>query len=712
MGVTMLDIISQETGIEEKFIKHLIDLNNEGATVPFIARYRKELTGGMNEVQIREILERYGYLQNLNKRRKEILEAISEKGKLTDELEKAILLSTTLKELEDLYSPYKSKKKTKADIAIENGLLPLAEFIKHEESIDNVDQFAGGFLNDNIPSIKDAIDGALEIIVFEIGHNLDIKNRIREILKESAFLVTEKRKDITGRTNFEDYYDFRQEISRIPPHRVLAIFRGEEEKILRIKLEADEETILNTIKAFVTKDGVMLNSYIELAIKHALKRILLVSLEIEIRTELFEAAENKAIKIFADNLRALLLTPPVKNCRIMGIDPGFRTGCKFAVIDETGKLLDYGVIYPTEPQKDYESSKKIILNQIKKHNVKGIAIGNGTASRETEEFISNVISEEKLDAGYTIVSEAGASVYSASDIAIKEFPDLDVTIRGAISIARRVLDPLAELIKIDPRSIGVGMYQHDINQKKLSEKLDDVVTDVVNSVGVDLNTASASLLKYVSGLNSSLAEKIVRYRDERGFFKNRKELLNVNGIGEGVFGQAAGFLKVYGGDEPLDRLFIHPEQYENVYSLLNFLHLTPDNANLIRLKLKNINFKEICSRFHIGELTMEDIIANLEKPDMDIRKTVEPVVFKKGVLKIEDLKVGDYIDGKITNVVDFGVFVDIGLKESGFIHISELADKFVKHPSHVVKVGDRITPYIKEIDMERKRIALSLKGRG
>lgn len=708
----MLDIISQETGIEEKFIKHLIDLNNEGATVPFIARYRKELTGGMNEVQIREILERYGYLQNLNKRRKEILEAISEKGKLTDELEKAILLSTTLKELEDLYSPYKSKKKTKADIAIENGLLPLAEFIKHEESIDNVDQFAGGFLNDNIPSIKDAIDGALEIIVFEIGHNLDIKNRIREILKESAFLVTEKRKDITGRTNFEDYYDFRQEISRIPPHRVLAIFRGEEEKILRIKLEADEETILNTIKAFVTKDGVMLNSYIELAIKHALKRILLVSLEIEIRTELFEAAENKAIKIFADNLRALLLTPPVKNCRIMGIDPGFRTGCKFAVIDETGKLLDYGVIYPTEPQKDYESSKKIILNQIKKHNVKGIAIGNGTASRETEEFISNVISEEKLDAGYTIVSEAGASVYSASDIAIKEFPDLDVTIRGAISIARRVLDPLAELIKIDPRSIGVGMYQHDINQKKLSEKLDDVVTDVVNSVGVDLNTASASLLKYVSGLNSSLAEKIVRYRDERGFFKNRKELLNVNGIGEGVFGQAAGFLKVYGGDEPLDRLFIHPEQYENVYSLLNFLHLTPDNANLIRLKLKNINFKEICSRFHIGELTMEDIIANLEKPDMDIRKTVEPVVFKKGVLKIEDLKVGDYIDGKITNVVDFGVFVDIGLKESGFIHISELADKFVKHPSHVVKVGDRITPYIKEIDMERKRIALSLKGRG
>jgi uncharacterized protein len=706
----MIDIIAKEFNIKLEYIQNLINLTQEGATVPFISRYRKEMTGGMTETTIREVLDRWQYLQNLNKRKSEITEAIKEKGKLNSELEKLIASANTLKELEDIYAPYKSKKKTKADIAVERGLLPLADFIKNESSDEKIIEFSKQFINEAYTESDQVISDAIEILISEIGHDLDIKKRVREIIWEGSSIVSEKRKDVVERTNYEDYYDFREPVSKIPPHRILALFRGEKEKILKIRFEHNDELLINAIITIAKIKGFVENRYFIKAVKDAYKRMLVHSIEIEIRDELWDNAEIKAIEIFSKNLKSLLLTPPVKNQSILGIDPAFRTGCKFAAVDPTGKVMSYGVIYPTEPQNDYENSKNILVEVIKKYNIKAIAIGNGTASRETEEFVSRMISDEDLDVSYTIVSEAGASVYSASEIGVKEFPDLDVTIRGAISIARRVIDPLAELIKIDPKSIGVGMYQHDLSQKRLQEKLNDVVVDVVNSVGVDLNTASVSLLKYVSGLNSSLAEKIVRYRDENGAFKSRSELKNVSGIGEMVYNQAAGFLKIYGGVEPLDKMFIHPEQYSNVYALLKYLNLTIENAKMVRLALKSKNLKEIADRFGIGELTLNDIIANLEKPDLDIRDSVEPIVFKKGVLKFEDLKEGMMIDGKVTNIVDFGVFVDIGLKESGFIHISELSEKFVKHPSQVLSVGDRIQAKIKSMDKERKRISLTRKG--
>ncbi|MGB9732194.1 helix-hairpin-helix domain-containing protein [Calditerrivibrio nitroreducens] len=702
--------IADEFQIKPDYVKSLIELNESGATVPFIARYRKEQTGGMTETTIRQVLDRYNYLQNLNKRKIEVIEAIKEKGKLTDEIEKLIATATTLKEVEDIYTPYKSKKKTKADIAIEKGLLPLAEFIQSTDDEDKILDFSEKFLNEEFSSKDQLISKALEILINKIGHDLDVKKRVRELVWQHSFIVVEKRKDVEGRTNYEDYYNFRQEVPKLPPHRILAIFRGEKEKILKVKYEHDDDLLLSAITSIAKNKGYSDNSYCHKSVRDAYKRMVIPAIELEIRDELWENAENKAIEIFARNLKSLLMTPPVKNISILGIDPAFRTGCKFAAVDPTGKVLEYGVIYPTEPQCDYENSKKRILDLIKKHNINAIAIGNGTASRETEEFIAKVINEENLNLSYTIVSEAGASVYSASDIGVKEFPDLDVTIRGAISIARRVIDPLAELIKIDPKSIGVGMYQHDVNQKKLQERLNEVVVDVVNSVGVDLNTASASLLKYVSGLNSGLSEKIVAYREKNGTFKSREELKNVSGIGEMVYNQAAGFLKIYNGTEPLDRMFIHPEQYDNVYKLLNYLGLQIENAKMIRLALKSKNIADISKQFGIGELTLNDIITNLEKPDLDIRDSVDPVVFKKGLLKIEDLKEGMIIDGKVTNIVDFGVFVDIGLKESGFIHISELSDRYVKHPSHILEVGNKIKAKIKSIDMERKRISLSRKG--
>lgn len=706
----MLEIISKEFNVKYDYVKNLITLTEDGATVPFIARYRKELTGGMTETTIREILDRWQYLQNLQKRKSEVIEAIKEKGKLTEELEKMIASASTLKEVEDIYAPYKSKKKTKADIAIEKGLLPLADLIKSSENYDEIVKFAEKFLNEEYNTPEQVISDALEIVISEIGHDLDVKKRVRELIWQNSSITSEKRKDVVGRTNFEDYYQFKQEVNKIPPHRILALFRGEKEKILKIKYEHNDELILNAIVTICKNKGFKDNSFFQKSVKDAYKRMLIPSIEIEIRDELWENAESKAIEIFSKNLKALLLTPPVKNRSILGIDPAFRTGCKFAAVDSTGKLLEYGVIYPIEPQNDYENSKKKIVEVIKKHNINAIAIGNGTASRETEEFVAKVIEEENLNASYTIVSEAGASVYSASEIGVKEFPDLDVTIRGAISIARRVIDPLAELIKIDPKSIGVGMYQHDVNQKKLQEKLNDVVVDVVNSVGVDLNTASPSLLKYVSGLNSSIAERIVKYREENGAFKSREELKKVSGIGDMVFSQAAGFLKVYDGIEPLDRMFIHPEQYKNVYDLLRYLNLTIENAKMIRLALKSKNIKEIADKFGIGEMTLNDIITNLEKPDLDIRDSLEPVIFKRGLIKLEDLREGMMIDGKVTNIVDFGVFVDIGLKESGFIHISELSDKYIKHPSQILNVGDKIQARIKSIDFKRKRISLTRKG--
>lgn len=704
----MQELFKKFSSKKENHIKNLISLHDEGNTVPFIARYRKEQTGGMDENEIREIIEEYQYQLNLKARKDEVLKRIEEKGKLTDKLKDSIIKATTLKEVDDLYAPYKSKRKTKADIARDHGLQPLAEFVKYSDDDNKI--YAEGEKytdNDNISSADEALNMACDIVSEEIGHDLEIKNRLRKIYSLEGVLTSVVKEKKTG--YYEDYYDFNSLIKDLPEHRILAIFRGESQKELKVKISADEETLYNSIASILLKNGVELNSYVIKSIRSALKRMLEPSIELEIRNELKDKAEKQAIKVFAENLKNLLLTPPVKNRRILGIDPAFRTGCKFAAVDERGRLLDYGVIYPTEPQSDYINSKNTLLDIIKEYSINIITIGNGTGSRQTEEFVDKVIKDENLDITYTIVSEAGASVYSASSEAANEFPDLDVTIRGAVSIARRVLDPLAEFVKIDPKSIGVGMYQHDVNQKLLQKTLDEVVEDVVNNVGVDLNTASPSLLKYVAGLNRNIADKIYKLRQEKNKFSSRKDLLKVAGIGEDIFRQCAGFLKIYEGDEPLDKMFIHPESYDFVYSLLSRLNVNVKNANMLSLALKNKNISEIKNKFDVGELTFQDIIENLQKPDLDIRDNVDPLVFKKGILKIEDLKPGMQLTGKISNVVDFGAFVDIGLKNDGLVHISQLAEKFIKHPSEIVSVGQTVSAKVIDVDKQRGRISLSLR---
>jgi uncharacterized protein len=703
----MIQKIAKEFNIKEVYVHNLINLFEDDNTVPFIARYRKEVTGNMDEIIIRNILERYDYLSNLEKRKSEILKSIEEKGKLTEELKKSIVDAETLKTIEDIYLPYKSKRKTKGDIAKENGLEPLANYILTYD--DGFENEAENFINNKIIDIETAISGAMDIIIENIGHNLDIKNEIRNIYQNTSKIVSSKRKDVEIRTEFEDYYEFMQNVRDIPSHRIFAIFRGEKEKVLKVTFEINEDLIFHAMKKILKNKKISLNEITIKCIKNAYKRIIQPSIELEIRHELKEKADEKAIIVFNENLKNLLMTPPVKNKRLMGIDPAFRTGCKFALLDETGKLLDFGIIYPTEPQKDYEKSANIIENKIKEYRIDSIIIGNGTASRETEEFINTVIAERKLNVDYTIVSEAGASVYSASEIAAKEFPDIDVTIRGAISIARRVLDPLAEYVKIDPKSIGVGMYQHDVNQKRLKVTLRQTVEYVVNSVGVDLNTASVSLLQYVSGLSENLSEKIVEYRNKTGKFKSRFELLNVSGLGEKIFTQCAGFLKIYNGEEPLDELFIHPENYESVYNLLEELNLPFEKKSMIKLILKNRDKKELSEKCGMGLYTLEDIILNFEKPKLDIRESLDCVVFKKGITNLDDLQEGMILDGKITNIVDFGAFVDIGLKNDGMIHISQMADKFIKHPSEEVYIGQNVKVKIIGIDKPRNRVNLSMK---
>ena len=707
--MTELDSLVKEFTFPKKNIENLLNLYLDGNTVPFIARYRKEQTGAMDEIQIRAVLERYEYLENLNKRREEIIKNIEEKGKLTDELKKSILKAETLTELEDIYAPYKSKKKTKADIAREAGVEPVAEYIKNNTDISNLEEFAKAYINEKAADIDTVLSMARDILTEEIGHNINIKNRLREIYNKDAVISTCQAKDFKERTPYEAYYEFEEKISTLPPHRILAIFRGERENILKVKLIIDEETCINTCLALLYTEGYKHNKIIEKCAARAYKTMLSSSIELEIRGELRQNAEERAIHVFGDNLKSLLMTPPVKGRSVLGLDPAYRTGCKYAAVDETGKLLTYGVIYPTPPQEDYEGSKKKVVEIIKKFNINAISIGNGTASRETEEFVAKVLNETSLAVEYTIVNEAGASVYSASEVAAKEFPDLDVTIRGAISIARRVIDPLAELVKIEPRSIGVGMYQHDVNKKKLENTLGAVVEDVVNNVGVNLNTASPSLLQYVSGLNYNIAEKIVKYREDNGVFSNRNQLLKVSGLGDATFKQCAGFLKIYGGDEPLDSMFIHPETYDAVHMLLNKLNLTIDKVSMIRLAVKGNSINKLSEETGLGTYTFNDIIENLEKPDRDVRDSVDPVIFKKSVVNLDDLKPSMVISGKVTNIVDFGAFVDIGLKNDGLVHISELSENFVKHPSEVVKVGQKVQVMVVDIDKERGRISLSMR---
>ena len=704
-----LDSLVKEFTFPKKNIENLLNLYLDGNTVPFIARYRKEQTGAMDEIQIRNVLERYEYLENLNKRREEIIKNIDEKGKLTDELKKSILNAKTLTELEDIYAPYKSKKKTKADIAREAGVEPVAEYIKNNTDISNLEDFAKDYINDKAHDIDTVLSMARDILTEEIGHNINIKNRLREIYNKDAVISTCQAQEMKERTPYEAYYEFEEKVSTLPPHRILAIFRGERENILKVKLIIDEDVCINTCLALLYEENYKHNKIIEKCAARAFKTMLSSSIELEIRGELRQNAEERAIHVFGDNLKSLLMTPPVKGRSVLGLDPAYRTGCKYAAVDETGKLLTYGVIYPTPPQEDYEGSKKKVVEIINKFNINAISIGNGTASRETEEFVAKLLSETSLPVEYTIVNEAGASVYSASEVAAKEFPDLDVTIRGAISIARRVIDPLAELVKIEPRSIGVGMYQHDVNKKKLENTLQAVVEDVVNNVGVNLNTASPSLLQYVSGLNYNIAEKIVKYRENNGTFSNRTQLLKVTGLGDATFKQCAGFLKIYGGDEPLDSMFIHPETYDAVHKLLDKLNLTIDKLSMIRLAVKGNSLNKLSEETGLGSYTFNDIIENLEKPDRDVRDSVDPVIFKKSVVNLDDLKPSMVISGKVTNIVDFGAFVDIGLKNDGLVHISELSESFVKHPGEVVKVGQKVQVMVVDVDKERGRISLSMR---
>ncbi len=705
----MINTLVSEFKLSQKHVENVINMHLDGNTVPFIARYRKEETGAMDEVVLRSLLERYEYLVNLDKRKGEVLTAIDEKGKLTDELKKGILDAKTLAEVESLYAPYKSKKKTKADIAIEAGIEPLAIYIKEHSDLSKLEDEAKTFISEQVADTATAITMARDILTENIGHHVNVKNRIREIYKATAQLSSQKAVDNNERTPYESYYEFSESVATLPPHRALAILRGEREKVLKVKLVVDEDQCINAITNIILSEGWADNDVVKKCITRAFKSMISSSIELEIYADLKSIGEERAINVFSDNLKGLLLTPPIKKRSILGLDPAFRTGCKYAAVDDTGKLLTYGVIHPTMPQNDYEGSKKKVLEIIEKHNINAIAIGNGTASRETEEFVSKVISESKINIEYTIVNEAGASVYSASDVAIKEFPDLDVTIRGAISIARRVIDPLSELVKIEPRSIGVGMYQHDINKKKLENSLQGVVEDVVNNIGVDLNTASASLLQYVAGLNYQVADKIVKFREKNGKFQNRKELLKVVGLGDVIYKQCAGFLKIYEGNEPLDRMFIHPETYEAVYALLDKLSITPEKASLIRLAIKGNNAVKYSNELGIGEYTFEDIVENLEKPDRDIRDKLDPVIFKKGAININDIEAGMMLDGKVTNVVDFGAFVDIGLKNDGLIHVSELSEKFVKHPREIVAVGQKVTVMVVAIDKERGRLSLSMR---
>ncbi|MGE4319704.1 MAG: Tex-like N-terminal domain-containing protein [Deferribacterales bacterium] len=705
----MRDSLYQEFSFNRNHIDSVINLFLDGNTVPFIARYRKEQTGNMDAEDIRNIIERYEYLENLKKRKEEVIAAIDERGKLTDELKNRILKAATLKEVEDLYEPYKTKKKTKGDIAREAGLEPLAVYIRSAADLSSLDAEAAKYVCEAVADAQTAVSMASDIITEEIGHDVDVKNRIRELYSQFAVLESSKKTESNERNPYEDYYDFDQKIADIPPHRVLAIFRGEREKILKLKMSIDEEMCLNAVQKITADKGAVLNDVVVKCCRQAFKKMIELSLELEFRAELKEKGELKAIDVFASNLKNLLMTPTVRNNVIIGIDPAFRTGCKYAVVDATGNLLTYGVMYPTKPQEDVEGSRKTLLKLVKEYGVNACAIGNGTASRETEEFVAGVISRDGLDIKYTIVSEAGASVYSASDVAKKEFPELDVSIRGAISIARRVIDPLAELVKIDPKSIGVGMYQHDVQGKKLDKTLTDVVEDVVNNVGVDLNTASASLLTYVSGLTASLAEKIVKFRDTIGRFSSREELMKVDGVGEQTYKQSAGFLKIYGGKEKLDSMFIHPESYGAVHAFLTAMNLSVDKCEMVKLAVKGKDTSAIASKLGIGEFTLKDILENLEKPDRDIRDNVDPVIFKKGILSIDELNVGDILTGKISNVLDFGAFVDVGLKNDGLVHISQLADRFVKDPSEVVKVGQIVKTKVLSIDKDRGRLSLSMR---
>ena len=706
------DIIKQialELNIRVEQVKSTLKMLEDGNTIPFIARYRKEVTGNLDEEQIRSISEVYEYQVNLLKRKEDVIRLIDEKGLLTDKIKTEVMNASKLVEVEDLYRPYKEKKKTKATEAIKNGLEGLAKIIlSFPKELYTVDKF----LNDNVKTKEDAIEGAKYIIAEYISDNAYYRKWIRNDIYNNSKIVTKKKKNaVDEKKVYEMYYDYSEDVKYIKPHRVLAVNRGEKEGVLSVSLEYNKEYIYNYLEKKLIKDE---NSecavYVKDAIVDSYKRLIGPSVEREIRSELTEKSEEGAIEVFAKNLENYLLTPPMKDKMILGLDPAYRTGCKLAVIDYTGQMLDIKVIYPHEPKNDFEGSKKIVLDLIDKYNIDVIAIGNGTASRESETFIANVIKDAKRSVSYIIVNEAGASVYSASKLAIEEFPNLHVEERSAISIARRLQDPLSELVKIDSKSIGVGQYQHDVKEKNLNEALDFVVSKSVNNVGVNINTASASILKYISGLTKKSIEKIIDFRNKHGRFNSRNELIDNKILSAKAYEQSIGFMRVLDGSNPLDKTSIHPESYDKTTKLLESIGMNYDSLGTedLILKLDNINIDDYSKKLDIDIYTLEDIINSLKKPNRDPRDDFDKPILKSDVLHIEDLKKGMELEGTVRNVVDFGAFIDIGIKNDGLVHISKITDRYIKHPSEVLSVGDIVTCYVDEVFLDKGKVALSL----
>ena len=720
--------IAEELNIKETQVEAAVKLIDEGNTIPFIARYRKEATGGLSDETLRELGERLNYLRNLEQRKEEVIKSIEEQGKLTDEILQSVAIAKTLAEVEDIYRPYKQKKKTRATVAKAKGLEPLAQIIIEQKETKPIEEIAKEYINIDklseedkknkdkvVENAEQAIQGALDIIAEDISDNPKYRKEIKRQCYREALIETKASKE-GEKSNYEMYYDYKEPIKYIPSHRILAINRGEKEEFLKVKIEKPEEKILSYIEKDIIKGNTQFTEMLKDTILDSFKRLIEPSIDREIRSDLTEKAEDKAIKVFGQNSKQLLLGAPIKGKTVMGFDPAYRTGCKIAVIDETGKVLDYTTVYPTEPQNDVEGAKKELLKLIDKDKIDMIAIGNGTASRESEMFVADMIKEASRPVHYVIVSEAGASVYSASKLATEEYPDINVSIRGAISIARRLQDPLAELVKIDPKAIGVGQYQHDVNQKKLAESLTGVVEDSVNKVGVDVNTATPSLLSYVSGINSTIAKNIVKYRDENGKLKNRKQLLKVPKLGKVAFEQCAGFLRIMDGDNPLEITAVHPESYEATEKLLASIGFDKndlrDKEKLqnLREKLKTIDIPKTAKELGIGEMTLTDIISELSKPGRDPREDMPKPILRSDVLKLEDLKEGMILTGTVRNVIDFGAFVDIGVKHDGLVHISEMSDKYIKNPSDIVSVGDIVKVKVIKIDKKRQKVALSMKG--
>lgn len=700
--------LSKELNIRPQQSEAVIKLIDDGNTIPFIARYRKEATGSLDDTVLRKFNERLNYLRNLESRKETIMESIKEQGKLTSTLKDSIDKALTLVELEDLYLPYKKKRATRASKARDKGLGPLSEIILDQDIKEPVENIAKDFLNDKVKTIKDAIKGAMDIIAEDIAENAKFRKRIRDDTYKNGD-ISIKAKDENVESEYEMYYDYDESIYDITPHRILAINRGEKEGILKIKIDTDDDEIKQYIANHTIKPNKYTDEIIEDSIDDSYKRLIKPAIERDIRSILKEEAEDKSIKVFSKNLEQLLLTSPIENKTVLGWDPAFRTGCKIAIVDPTGKVLDHCVIYPTEPQNKVKESKETISKLIRKYNVDLIALGNGTASRESEQIIADMIKEYNLNCQYVIVSEAGASVYSASKLADKEFPDYDVGARSAISIARRLQDPLAELVKIDPKSIGVGQYQHDMNQKKLNESLSEVVEKVVNDVGVNLNTASPALLSYVSGISNTVAGNIVKYREENGEFSSRKELKKVKKLGPKTFEQCAGFTKVPNSKNPLDNTTVHPESYKATEKLLKQLGYSLEDIGREDLKLDNLDYKELSSELGIGEITLKDIVKELKKPGRDPRDEMPEPILRNDVLEMKDLKEGMILKGTVRNVVDFGAFVDIGVHQDGLVHISELVeDQFVKHPLDIVSVGDIVDVRVLSVDLNRNRINLSM----